>query len=109
MLRLNTRDQDFEKAFKRLVADRRESDEDVSRDVARIIADVRSRGDAALAELTQRYDGHSLASGDAWQVSLDACREAYDELKPDLRAALELAAQRIRAYHDAASRRPRLR
>ncbi len=40
MLRLNSRDQGFEKAFKRLVADRRESDEDVSRDVTRIIADV---------------------------------------------------------------------
>jgi histidinol dehydrogenase len=100
MLRLNSRDQDFEKAFKRLVADRRESDEDVSRDVARIIADVRGRGDAALAELTQRYDHHALDRDEAWQVPLDACREAYDELKPDLRAALELAAQRIRAFHE---------
>ena len=100
MLRLNTRDQDFDKAFKRLVADRRESDEDVSRDVSRIIADVRTRGDAALAELTQRYDHHALDSDAAWQVPLSACREAYDELKPDLRAALELAAQRIRAFHE---------
>jgi len=100
MLRLNSRDQGFEKAFKRLVADRRESDEDVSRDVSRIIADVRSRGDAALAELTQRYDHHALDGDQAWQVPLSACREAYDELKPDLRAALELATQRIRAYHE---------
>jgi histidinol dehydrogenase len=101
MQRLNTRDPGFAQAFRALVADRRESGGDVARDVARIIADVRSRGDAALAEYTTRFDGHSLADDAAWQVSPDECRAAFDDLKPDLRAALELAAQRIRAYHEA--------
>ncbi|MGE3690429.1 MAG: histidinol dehydrogenase [Novosphingobium sp.] len=101
MLRLDSRSTDFEQAFNRLVADRRESGDDVTRDVARIVSDVRNRGDAALAELTQRFDGHSLSSDEAWQVPLDACREAYDDLKPDLRAALEMAAQRIRTFHEA--------
>ena len=101
MLRLNSSDPDFAKAFKRLVNDRRESDEDVARDVARILGDVRNRGDAVLIELTQRYDGHQLASESDWRISAEDCRQAYDELKPDLRAALELAAQRIRAFHEA--------
>jgi histidinol dehydrogenase len=101
MLRLNSRDAGFAKAFQRLVRDRRESDDDIARDVTRIIDDVRNRGDAALAELTQRFDGHSLASEDNWRIDLSLCREAYDDLLPDLRAALELAAQRIRAYHEA--------
>jgi histidinol dehydrogenase len=48
MLRLNTRDAGFAQTFKRLVADRRESDEDVARDVTRILDDVRNRGDAVL-------------------------------------------------------------
>lgn len=101
MLRLRTSDADFEQAFQRLVRDRRESDDDVARDVSLILEDVRNRGDQALAEYTQRFDGHSLSQNAGWQVSLEECREAFDALNPDLRAALELAAARIRAYHEA--------
>jgi histidinol dehydrogenase len=101
MLRLNTRDADFGERFRRVVAARRESDNDVSRDVSLILSDVRNRGDAALAEYTQRFDSHSLSEDANWRVAPEQCREAYDNLNPDLRAALELAAQRIRAYHQA--------
>ena len=101
MLRLNTRDPGFDKAFRRLVRDRRESDENVARDVQIILDDVRNRGDAAVAELTQKFDGHSLASEDDWRIPATACREAFDALQPELRAALELAAARIRTYHEA--------
>lgn len=100
MLRLDSRDPGFAQAFARLVRDRRESDDDVARDVQAIIDDVRLRGDEALAELTERFDDH-LPADDAWQISADVCRRAFDDLAPDLRAALELAAQRIRAYHEA--------
>ncbi len=100
MLRLNTRDAGFAQAFSRLVRDRRESDADVSRDVSLILKDVRSRGDAALAELTQRFDGHSLSADANWSIGADQCREAFDNLQPDLRAALEMSAQRIRAFHE---------
>ena len=101
MLRLNTRDPGFAAAFERLVSDRRESDDDVSRDVSLILADVRNRGDEALIEYTARWDDYQLATDADWRVAPEACREAFDALPPDLRAALELAAQRIRAYHDA--------
>ena len=99
MVRLNSADPDFAQAFKRLVNDRRTSDDDVARDVALILDDVRNRGDTALADYTARWDDHQLASEDDWRVSSGACREAFDALRPDLRAALELAAQRIRAFH----------
>ena len=101
MLRLNSRDPDFAAAFERLVSDRRESDDDVARDVSLILADVRNRGDDALIEYTARWDDHQLASDGDWRVSPDACRNAFDALQPDLRAALELAAQRIHAFHEA--------
>ena len=101
MLRLNTRDPGFDQAFRRLVRDRRESDGDVSRDVARILSDVKARGDEAVAELTARFDKHTLDGDAAWRIEPAACREAFDDLQPDLRAALELAAQRIRTYHQA--------
>jgi histidinol dehydrogenase len=101
MLRLNSSDPGFVAAFRRLVNDRRESDDDVARDVQLILEDVKNRGDATLVELTARFDGHTLASEDDWRITPEACREAFDDLKPDLRAALELAAQRIRTYHEA--------
>lgn len=101
MLRLNTRDADFEKSFARLVRDRREADDDVSRDVSLILDDVRNRGDIALAELTERFDDHVLGNEESWCIGPDQCREAFDALDPELRAALELAAQRIRVWHEA--------
>ena len=100
MLRLNTRDPGFAEAFKRLVSDRRESGDDLARDVEVIISDVKNRGDAALADMTARWDGHNLANDADWQFSAEQCREAFDALQPDLRAALELAAARIRAFHE---------
>ena len=100
MLRLNSCDPGFDKAFKRLVADRRESSDDVARDVEVILSDVKNRGDLALTEMTARWDGHALSSDAGWSFTADQCREAFDALKPDLRAALELAAQRIRVFHE---------
>ena len=99
-LRLTTTDPGFAAAFSRLVRARREPDSDVAGDVARIIADVKARGDTAVSDYTSRFDGHSLA-GTGWQVDLAECKAAFDALDDDLRAALQLAAKRIRAYHQA--------
>ena len=99
MLRLRTADAGFEKAFRRLVRDRRESADDVARDVTLILEQVRIRGDAALAEYTAKFDGHTLATDDDWRVPAEACAAAFAALDPALRSALELAADRIRAYH----------
>lgn len=100
MLRLKSSDPGFAQAFQRLVSDRRESADDLARDVEAILGEVKNRGDAALAEMTARWDGHTLSSDADWQFSAEQCREAFDALKPDLRAALELAAARIRAFHE---------
>ncbi|MBB3861606.1 histidinol dehydrogenase [Novosphingobium hassiacum] len=100
MQRLRSSDPGFARDFARIVRDRRESDESVARDVQTIIEDVRLRGDEALAEYTEKFDGHVPEDGN-WQIPLEDCREAFDALQPELRAALELAAQRIRAYHEA--------
>lgn len=95
MLRLDTAAPDFAVQFDALVGARREAGCDVASDVAAIIAHVRSDGDAAVAELTQRFDRHRLP----WRISLDEAKDAYGALDPALRDALELAAKRIRSYH----------
>ena len=100
MLRLSSSDPDFAEAFARVVSDRRESAVDVADDVAGIIKAVRARGDEALAEYTAKFDGHDLGVT-GWQVDAEACKAAFDALTPELRSALELAASRIRAYHEA--------
>lgn len=100
MRRLSASAPGFAADFERIVTERRESALDVAGDVAAILAQVRERGDAALADYTFRFDGHDLDAG-GWRIDAATCREAFDALEPDLREALELAAARIRAYHEA--------
>src|SRR5690606_18291221 len=99
MLRLSTSDPDFEAKFARLVDGRRETGGDVSRTVTDIIGHVRARGEAALAEYTERFDKHALNTQDDWFIAPEHCSAAYQALDSHLRDALELAAERIRAYH----------
>jgi histidinol dehydrogenase len=93
-----TSDPEFAAAFAALLSLKREEAEDVDVDVAAILADVRKRGDAALAELTLRFDRVDLRPDRIvfTQAEIDA---ACDRVSPEDRAALELAAERIRAYH----------
>jgi len=98
MIRLSTSDPAFERDFTALVNARREADADVARDVRTIIASVRDEGDAALAAFTKKFDGHDLHET-GWRIEKSEWLSALEGLAPDLRAALELAAERIAAYH----------
>ena len=96
---LSSFDADFEARFAALLGMKREEAEDVDQAVAGIIADVRSRGDAAVLELTARYDRLTLtAAGMAFSPAEIAAEIA--KVSAEDRAALELAAERIRAYHE---------
>jgi histidinol dehydrogenase len=64
--------------------------------VARVLADVRERGDEALRDWTVRVDGLML---DDIEIPQEALQAAYDSLSPDLADALNLAAERIRDFH----------
>jgi histidinol dehydrogenase len=98
---LSSLDPDFARKFARLVDSRREADKDVTGAVGSILASVRASGDKALVELTQRFDGYALVDDADWMITRERCEAAYDALDPELRDALELAAARIRAYHQA--------
>ncbi|MGI4879195.1 MAG: histidinol dehydrogenase [Janthinobacterium lividum] len=102
-LRLDASAAGFAHDFKALVDARRESDAGVSSDVAAIIADVRARGDVAVAELTARFDRIDLDET-GFEVSREEIAAARASIAPDVLAALELAAERIRAFH--AAQRP---
>jgi len=96
---LNTRDPGFEAAFAALLGMKREEAEDVDAAVAAIIADVRSRGDAAVLELTAVHDRLRLTP-ETMAFSEGETDAAIATVSAEDRAALNLAADRIRAYHE---------
>lgn len=99
MIRLSTADASFDRDFRTLVEARREPDVDVARDVRMIVAAVRDEGDAAVRAFTQKFDRHDLdATG--WRIERADLTAALDGLAPELRDALELARDRITAYHE---------
>jgi histidinol dehydrogenase len=95
---LNTKDADFEARFTTLLGQKREDSPDVDDAVAAIIADVRARGDAAVLELTARFDKLVLTSETIAFTKAEIEAEIA-KVAPEDRAALELAAERISAYH----------
>ncbi|MBX6746626.1 MAG: histidinol dehydrogenase [Acetobacteraceae bacterium] len=101
MKRLSTSDPDFETGFRALLDMARETTAKVDAAVAEIIAAVRARGDAALLELTARFDGFTPASAAALRVTEAEIEAATASIAPDLLAALDLAAQRIERFHAA--------
>jgi len=101
MRRLSTSDPDFETGFRALLDMARETTAKVDAAVAEIIAAVRARGDAALLELTARFDGFTPASAAALRVTEAEIEAASTSIAPELLAALDLAAQRIERFHAA--------
>ena len=101
MQQIATIDPDFRRLFARVVEARREADSDVAGVVQDILRTVRLGGDNALIQYTQRFDGYSLIDDADWVITPERCEEAYNQITQEQRDALNLAAQRIRAYHEA--------
>lgn len=89
---------DFEEQFAALLGAKREDSPDVDAAVAEIIADVRARGDASVIELTERFDRLTLTP-ETLRFAPEEIEALIAEVPQHEREALELAAERIRAYH----------
>ncbi|GIX31877.1 MAG: histidinol dehydrogenase [Porticoccaceae bacterium] len=98
--RLSTRDPGFDAALAELLAWEAVADPQVERAVAEIIERVRSEGDRALVEYTNRFDRRALSRAAELAVPPEALARAHAELAAPLRAALAAAAERIRAFHE---------
>ncbi|MCW5698814.1 MAG: histidinol dehydrogenase [Rhodospirillales bacterium] len=96
--RLDKRAPDFEAEFSRVLSKKRDADANVGQVVADIIADVRTRGDAALFDHTRRLDDLDLTVG-RLRVSNAEIERAVADCEPAIMSALELAAQRIADFH----------
>jgi histidinol dehydrogenase len=95
---LNTQAADFDADFTALLSAKREDSPDVDEVVAGIIRDVRTHGDAAVIELTAKFDRLELTP-ETLRFSESEIAALVAQVSDAERAALELAAERIRAYH----------
>src|ERR1700752_2080013 len=98
--RLDSSSPDFDAPLARLTAFDAKQDESVEVAVAAIIADVRARGDAALLDYTASFDRVRASRVAAPELSPAELESAFTGIAAREREALELAARRIRAFHE---------
>ena len=96
--RLDARKPGFDGEFAALIGAKRETEEDVALAVRAIIADVRTRGDLALLELSEKFDRVRLTA-DTLGISTAEIDGAEKSCTKPAREALDVAARRIEAYH----------
>ncbi len=92
-------DADFEQKLDSLLAFEGAQEASVDQAVAAILADVKTRGDEAIVDYTNRFDRLSAQSMAELELSQNELRRSLDGLPVEQRTALETAAQRIRSYH----------
>ena len=98
--RLNSADTNFEAQLAQLTAFEGAQDESIDSTVAAICNDVKQRGDAAVIDYTERFDGLKASSMADLQLSVEDLKGALATIPTAQRDALETAAARIRAYHE---------
>ena len=97
--RLDSGDSDFQSKLDALLAWESVSDAAVFNTVNDILNDVRSRGDAAVLDYTQKFDRLEVNAMAELTVGAERLKQAYDSIEVSQREALERAAQRVRDYH----------
>jgi len=99
---LDARELGADEVVRRLARPPAAVDPSIQRAVDEILADVRARGDAAVLEYTERFDGHAAPSASALAIAPAEWDAADRALASDVKAALAYAAERIERYHAAA-------
>ena len=100
---LNSQDADFSPALKKLLAFDAAEDEAIDLAAAKILADVKARGDQAVLEYTQKFDRLSkeqASSIKSLEITKTELFAALESLPKEQRAALEAAAARVKSYHE---------
>lgn len=98
MTRLDAAAADFDRQLEQLLAWNEAEDLNVHRRVIDIIADIRSRGDQALIDYTNRFDQRRITRAGELEMPKAVLKQAWDSLPQDQAQALQTAADRIRAY-----------
>ncbi|MDX1817248.1 MAG: histidinol dehydrogenase, partial [Marinobacter sp.] len=98
--RLNASQSDFDSALAKLLAWDDSVDHQVNESVRHILHEVKTRGDQAVLEFTEKFD--RLSVGSVAELEMDNARlqQSLKAIPEDQRVALEQAAERVRDYHE---------
>ena len=97
--KFSTQDRDFDSKLNSLIAWESASNEEVSRSVEQIIADVKQNGDVSVLDYTNQFDSLKAESISELIVSKERLKESFDNLAIEQKNALLTAAERIKSYH----------
>ena len=97
--RLNSSNAAFKEQLESLLANTDEPTAEISRAVESILADIKTRGDAALLEYTNRFDDRDASIEDL-EIPVAELKKALGTIPAELRKGLEHAASRVRDYHE---------
>ncbi|MDT8363142.1 MAG: histidinol dehydrogenase [Nitrosomonas sp.] len=98
--KLSTADADFSQSLADLLAIESAQDIKVTQTVNQILADVKTRGDAALMQYTRQFDQRPSTRIDQVEISYEQAQAALRSIDQEARTALEFSAARIREYHE---------
>jgi histidinol dehydrogenase len=98
--KLDSSHPDFNAQLSAVLAFEAEEDHAIDQAVMGILADVKTRGDAAVLDYTNRFDRLSASSMGALELTQEELQAALNGLSPVRRSALQAAADRVRAYHE---------
>ena len=96
---LNTQSADFQSALQALLAFETAQDPKIDQIVADICADVQKRGDAAVIEYSNRFDGTSAQSMADLTLTQADLQAAFERLPANVQTALQQSATRVESYH----------
>ena len=95
---INTQDAQFWSQLDQLLAWESVSDDAVFTTVSQVLKDVKTKGDAAVLEFTEKFDQLKANSVSDLELDKDRLKQAYDDLDEETREALNISAQRVKAY-----------
>jgi histidinol dehydrogenase len=98
--RLNSRDAGFKETLLSSLSLPMADDEAIDAAVVNILAKVKIEGDAAVLSFTKQFDRLNVASVTELEISQEELKKAYEGLSAEQKNALDIAAQRVRAYHE---------
>ena len=98
--RLNSQDIGFIETLLSSLSLPMADDEAIDAAVVKILAAVKAKGDAAVLEFTKQFDRLNVAKVSELEITRPELERAYNELSAVQKNALDIAAQRVRAYHE---------
>jgi len=98
--RLNSKDAGFKETLLSSLSLPMADDEAIDAAVVKILAQVKAKGDAAVLDFTKQFDRLNVFSVNELEISQEELKKAYEGLAVEQKNALDVAAQRVRAYHE---------